>query len=110
MSIETVSTSGLSRGPFHDMSHGESFFELAVDRFRGPGLRVLDEPESALFFHGRLNLLAVLKHLLAAGNSQVIISTHSPVLRSGVCGPLSVRFRLKRTMHAITSPLIRDHR
>lgn len=65
---------------FHDMSHGESFLELAVDRFQGPGLWVLDEPESALSFTGCLSLLAVLKDLLAAGNSQVIMSTHSPVL------------------------------
>lgn len=35
---------------FHDMSHGESFLELVVDRFRGAGLWVLDEPESALSF------------------------------------------------------------
>lgn len=66
--------------PFHDMSHGESFLELAVDRFRGRGLWVLDEPESALSFNGCLTLLAVLKDLLAAGNSQIIMSTHSPVL------------------------------
>lgn len=66
--------------PFHDMSHGESFLELAVDRFRGPGLWVLDEPESALSFTGCLTLLAVLKDLLATGDSQVILSTHSPVL------------------------------
>ena len=46
---------------FHDMSHGESFLELAVDRFRGRGLWVLDEPESALSFAGCLSLLAVLK-------------------------------------------------
>lgn len=65
---------------FHDMSHGESFLELAVDRFRGPGLWVLDEPESALSLTGCLTLLAVLKDLLAAGNSQIIMSTHSPVL------------------------------
>lgn len=39
---------------FHDMSHGESFLELAVDRFRGGGLWVLDEPESALSFAGCL--------------------------------------------------------
>ncbi len=65
---------------FHDMSHGESFLELAVDRFRGRGLWVLDEPESALSFAGCLSLLAVLKDLLAAGPSQVIMSTHSPVL------------------------------
>ncbi|MEC5192815.1 putative ATPase [Arthrobacter sp. MP_M7] len=66
--------------PFHDMSHGESFLELAVNRFRGDGLWVLDEPESALSFTGSLTLLAVLKNLLAAGKSQVIMSTHSPVL------------------------------
>ena len=65
---------------FHDMSHGESFLELAVDRFRGHGLWVLDEPESALSFTGCLTLLAVLKDLLATGSSQVIMSTHSPVL------------------------------
>jgi predicted ATPase len=65
---------------FHDMSHGESFLELAVDRFRGHGLWVLDEPESALSFTGCLSLIAVLKDLLAAGNSQVVMSTHSPVL------------------------------
>ena len=66
--------------PFHDMSHGESFLELAVDRFRGPGLWVLDEPESALSFNGCLSLLSVLKELLVDGKSQVIMSTHSPVL------------------------------
>lgn len=65
---------------FHNMSHGESFLELAVDRFKGPGLWVLDEPESALSFSGCLSLLAVLKDIRAAGDSQVILSTHSPVL------------------------------
>lgn len=65
---------------FHGMSHGESFLELAVDRFQGGGLWVLDEPESALSFAGCLSLLTVLKDLLAEGSSQVIMSTHSPVL------------------------------
>jgi predicted ATPase len=60
--------------------HGESFLQLAVDRFRGHGLWVLDEPESALSFTGCLTLLAVLKDLLATGRSQVIMSTHSPIL------------------------------
>ncbi|HKU03001.1 MAG TPA: ATP-binding cassette domain-containing protein [Arthrobacter sp.] len=66
--------------PFHDMSHGESFLQLAADRFNGPGLWVLDEPESALSFSGCLSLLSVLKELLADGRSQVVMSTHSPVL------------------------------
>ncbi|AJT42620.1 AAA family ATPase [Psychromicrobium lacuslunae] len=68
--------------PFHDMSHGESFLQLTVDRFQGAGLWVLDEPESALSFTGCLSLLATLKGLLAEGGSQVILSTHSPVLAS----------------------------
>ena len=65
---------------FHEISHGESFLELAVDRFRGRGLWVLDEPESALSFSGCLALLGHLKALLADGGSQVILSTHSPLL------------------------------
>ncbi|MFP5313667.1 MAG: AAA family ATPase, partial [Actinomycetes bacterium] len=66
--------------PFHDMSHGESFLRLATDRFNGAGLWVLDEPESALSFSGCLSLLSVLKELLADGRSQVVMSTHSPLL------------------------------
>jgi predicted ATPase len=73
---------------FHDMSHGESFLELAVDRFRGKGLWVLDEPESALSFTGCLSLLAVLKDLLADGNSRVVLSTHSPVLAALPCASI----------------------
>lgn len=65
---------------FHELSHGESFLELAVDRFRGPGLWVLDEPESALSVSGCLALLGILKDLLERGDSQVILSTHSPLL------------------------------
>lgn len=65
---------------FHAMSHGESFLELVVDRFRGAGLWVLDEPESALSFSGCLALVGVLKQLLADGKSQVLLSTHSPLL------------------------------
>jgi predicted ATPase len=41
---------------------------------------VLDEPECALSFSGCLALLGHLKALLAAGGSQVIMSTHSPLL------------------------------
>jgi len=65
---------------FHELSHGESFLELVVQRFRGRGLWVLDEPESALSFSGCLALLGALQELLAEGGSQVILSTHSPIL------------------------------
>lgn len=94
---------------FHDMSHGESFLELAVDRFRGHGLWVLDEPESALSFTGCLTLLAVLKDLLATGNSQVIMSTHSPVLAALPdaqileVGPWGLRSRAWADLDLVTS-------
>lgn len=65
---------------FHERSHGESFIDLVDDRFRGAGLWVLDEPESALSFNGCLALLAVLTAKLADGGSQVLLSTHSPLL------------------------------
>ena len=65
---------------FHEMSHGESFLELIADRFREGGLWVLDEPESALSFSGCMALVGILKDLMAAGDSQVVMSTHSPLL------------------------------
>lgn len=71
---------GRAEPRFHELSHGESFLELVVDRFRGAGLWVLDDPESALSFTGCLALLGCLQELLREGRSQVIMSTHSPLL------------------------------
>ena len=65
---------------FHERSHGESFIDLVTSRFRGAGLWILDEPESALSFSGCLVLLDLLRALIADGRSQVVLSTHSPVL------------------------------
>ncbi|WP_246036399.1 AAA family ATPase [Cellulomonas telluris] len=64
---------------FHEMSHGESFLALIGDRMMYPGLYVLDEPESALSFTGCLALLQHL-HDLVRNGSQVLLSTHSPLL------------------------------
>ncbi|MBP2414474.1 putative ATPase [Arthrobacter stackebrandtii] len=64
------------------VSHGESFLALITDQFRGGGLWILDEPESALSFSGCLSLLSVLTDLMDDGDSQVILSTHSPLLAS----------------------------
>ena len=79
---ENPSWSPLGEPEFHTLSHGESFLELVSDRFKGPGLWVLDEPESALSFSGCLALLGVLKELSEDGRSQVLLSTHSPLLAS----------------------------
>ncbi len=65
---------------FHRMSHGESFIQILESRFNGPGLFVLDEPESALSFNGCLALISVLSDLLRDPACQVIMATHSPVV------------------------------
>lgn len=67
---------------FHEMSHGESFLEVVRSRFDGPGLYVLDEPESALSFSGCLGLVGVLHDLMSLGTAQVLLATHSPVVAS----------------------------
>lgn len=64
----------------HDMSHGESFLTVMEGRFIGPGLYLLDEPESALSFSGCLALLRVLHDLAGSGRAQVLVATHSPVV------------------------------
>jgi predicted ATPase len=73
--LESVQDSGA----FHASSHGESFIDLVVARSRINGLWVLDEPESALSLPGCLSLLGLLREIVANG-SQVVVSTHSPIL------------------------------
>lgn len=66
-------------GAMHERSHGESFLDMVTERSRIRGLWLLDEPESALSLSGCLALLGLLRDL-AEGGSQIILSTHSPVL------------------------------
>ena len=73
-----ASSSG-DENSLHLRSHGESFLEVSEDRLDVPGLWLMDEPEAALSVSGCLGLLAMLKTLVERG-SQVIISTHSPLL------------------------------
>jgi predicted ATPase len=63
----------------HEQSHGESFFATFLERFRGDGFYVLDEPEAALSPMRQLAFLARLHDLVRAG-SQFLIATHSPIL------------------------------
>jgi predicted ATPase len=63
----------------HNRSHGESFLELALARFEGPGFYLLDEPESALSITGQLALLAIMRRACDRG-AQFVVSTHSPLL------------------------------
>lgn len=63
----------------HFRSHGESFFTLFTERFRGNGFYLLDEPEAALSPKRQLSFLTRLHDLVQTG-SQFIIATHSPIL------------------------------
>jgi predicted ATPase len=65
---------------FHEMSHGESFLEILGSRLDGPGLFLLDEPESALSFTGSLGLAGLLHAVANRGNAQVVVATHSPLV------------------------------
>jgi predicted ATPase len=74
-----LSLDGYGGLSLHNQSHGESFMALVQNRFRGNGLYILDEPESALSPSRQMTLLAEMKRLVNK-NSQFIIATHSPIL------------------------------
>ena len=63
----------------HFQSHGESFRSLILNRFRGKGIYLLDEPESALSPTSIMSLLCII-HELEKEDSQFFIATHSPIL------------------------------
>ncbi len=63
----------------HQKSHGEAFFALFMNRFKGNGLYLLDEPEAALSPTRQLAFISRL-HELTAMHSQFIIATHSPLI------------------------------
>lgn len=65
----------------HDQSHGESFLTLFLQRFRGNGFYLLDEPEAALSVDRQLAFISRLHDLVKSG-SQFIIATHSPIILS----------------------------
>ncbi|WP_336989851.1 AAA family ATPase [Bacillus infantis] len=65
----------------HEQSHGEAFFATFLNRFRGKGIYILDEPEAALSPLRQLSMVSRI-HELAKDRSQFIIATHSPIIMS----------------------------
>ena len=63
----------------HQRSHGEAFLTLMLNKMRGNGLYLFDEPEAALSPKRQMAALVRL-HDLVRKNSQFIIATHSPIL------------------------------
>lgn len=63
----------------HEQSHGEAFLAAFMNRFRGNGIYILDEPEAALSPIRQMSMLSRIHDLVHKG-AQFIISTHSPIV------------------------------
>jgi predicted ATPase len=70
---------GYGNRSLHARSHGESFMSLLLDKLRGDGLYLFDEPEAALSPGRQLAALSAI-HQLVQDSSQFVIATHSPIL------------------------------
>ncbi|WP_260518202.1 AAA family ATPase [Aliiroseovarius sp. M344] len=77
---ETAQTYGGTAPDFLSHSHGEGFLRFFSERMEQQGIYFLDEPESALSPRRQVELLQLLMKVQQTGSSQVILSTHSPIL------------------------------
>lgn len=78
--IDELKLSGFYGGrSLHEQSHGEAFFATFMNKFKGNGLYILDEPEAALSPLRQMAMIARM-HDLVRQHSQFIIATHSPIL------------------------------
>ena len=78
---ETGYLEGYGGKSLHTQSHGESFMAVLVNKLRGDGIYLLDEPEAALSPSRQLAALSAI-HQLVEDASQFVIATHSPILLS----------------------------
>lgn len=63
----------------HEQSHGESFWAVFMNRLRGEGLYILDEPEAALSPSRQMSMISRMHQLVKLG-TQFVIATHSPII------------------------------
>ncbi len=66
-------------GSLHERSHGEAFMAVLLNKLRGDGIYLLDEPEAALSPSRQMAALRAI-HQLVEASSQFVIATHSPIL------------------------------
>lgn len=78
---ETGYLGGYGGRSLHTQSHGESFMAVLLNKLRGNGIYLLDEPEAALSPGRQLAALRAI-HELVEDHSQFVIATHSPILLS----------------------------
>lgn len=99
----------------HTRSHGEAFLELLLERMSS-GLVLMDEPESALSPQRQLTLLARMARMVAEGETQFVIATHSPILLTypgadlvSFDDPSLPRIRFEDTSHVRVTRSILEH-
>lgn len=76
---EVYGVSDYYGGSLHLKSHGEAFFATFMNKFRGKGFYLLDEPEAALSPMRQMAIISRI-HELVQNESQFIIATHSPII------------------------------
>jgi len=76
---QTGYLAGYGGKSLHQQSHGESFMATLLNKLRGGGLYIMDEPEAALSPSRQMAAISAI-HQLVEENSQFIIATHSPIL------------------------------
>ncbi|KOA19811.1 chromosome partition protein Smc [Clostridium homopropionicum DSM 5847] len=81
----------------HQQSHGESFFSVFMNRFRGRGLYILDEPEAALSPSRQMAMISKI-HELVKQDSQFVIATHSPII---MAYPNAVVYEIKDAIRKV---------
>ena len=62
------------------LSHGEAMLSYFGGRYDFRGVYFLDEPEAALSPASQVRFLQLLQEIVAKGQAQFIIATHSPIL------------------------------
>lgn len=81
----------------HEQSHGESFLAIFMNRFRGKGIYILDEPEAALSPSRQMTMISRM-HELVGQESQFIIATHSPII---MAYPNSIIYEIKEDIQTV---------
>ena len=77
--MDEVGYVGEYGGSLHTRSHGESFMAVLLNKLKGNGIYLFDEPEAALSPNRQMAALGVI-HQLVEDGSQFVIATHSPIL------------------------------
>lgn len=81
----------------HQQSHGEAFLSLFLNKFRGEGIYILDEPEAALSPIRQMTMISRMHELVCQG-SQFIIATHSPII---MAYPLAAIYEIKESIKKV---------